>query len=186
MCINGDISCRIPNNVPARKFPPFSLKIVEGKTSPPIHLTEPELITLMDKNGIGTDATIHEHIAKIQKRRYAIKKFNKLVPTNLGTALILGYEKIGLQISYPGLRCKLEADLKKVCRNEKNPNILLKEEIDIYKSVYRQIEGGIEEISQIYINLEGNEKGEGCGRHMNKSKIRKKPSKRGRGVGRGG
>ena len=30
-----------------------------------------ELITLMDKNGIGTDATIHEHIKHIQDRGYA-------------------------------------------------------------------------------------------------------------------
>lgn len=37
-------------------------------------MSESELITLMDKNGIGTDATIHEHIKTIQEREYAIKK----------------------------------------------------------------------------------------------------------------
>jgi len=38
---------------------------VESKTSPPNYLTEADLIEKMDKNGIGTDATIHEHIKNI-------------------------------------------------------------------------------------------------------------------------
>ena len=36
---------------------PASLEMV-GETSAPKYLTEPELIALMDVNGIGTDATI--------------------------------------------------------------------------------------------------------------------------------
>lgn len=45
----------------------------EGKTTPPSLLTESELIGMMDKNGIGTDSTIHEHIKTIQEREYAEK-----------------------------------------------------------------------------------------------------------------
>ncbi|EAQ89174.1 hypothetical protein CHGG_05793 [Chaetomium globosum CBS 148.51] len=43
----------------------------EGKTGPPGYLTEADLIALMDANGIGTDATMAEHIEKIQERQYA-------------------------------------------------------------------------------------------------------------------
>lgn len=42
-----------------------SLKVDEGNTSPPAALTEADLITQMDNHGIGTDATIHEHIKNI-------------------------------------------------------------------------------------------------------------------------
>ncbi|KAK8055466.1 DNA topoisomerase III, partial [Apiospora rasikravindrae] len=38
--------------------------------SPPSYLTEADLIALMDANGIGTDATMAEHIQKIQDRDY--------------------------------------------------------------------------------------------------------------------
>ena len=36
-----------------------------GQTTAPTHLTEADLITKMDINGIGTDATIHEHIKTV-------------------------------------------------------------------------------------------------------------------------
>jgi DNA topoisomerase-3 len=39
--------------------------MTQGETSAPKHLTEADLISLMDKNGIGTDATIHEHIKHV-------------------------------------------------------------------------------------------------------------------------
>lgn len=51
-------------------FEPTEATMHEGKTSPPGYLTEPELIGLMDANGIGTDATMAEHIAKIKERDY--------------------------------------------------------------------------------------------------------------------
>ena len=50
-----------------------------------------ELITLMDRNGIGTDATIAQHITTIQQRAYASKDNNqKFLPTKLGIALVEG------------------------------------------------------------------------------------------------
>jgi DNA topoisomerase-3 len=49
----------------------------------------------MDDKGIGTDATIAEHIAKILQRGYAIKENNLFKPTDLGLALYDGYESMG-------------------------------------------------------------------------------------------
>lgn len=47
---------------------------VRSGTKAPNLLTEADLITQMDNNGIGTDATIHEHIKTVQERGYATKK----------------------------------------------------------------------------------------------------------------
>ena len=49
------------------------MSLQEGKTTPPKLLSESELIDKMNKNGIGTDATMHDHIKTIQERNYAIK-----------------------------------------------------------------------------------------------------------------
>ena len=52
----------------------------------------------MDRHNIGTDATIAEHIGKVQQRVYAEKDQNgRFTPTPLGLALIEGYERMGQQ-----------------------------------------------------------------------------------------
>lgn len=50
------------------QFNPTELAMKEGETTAPPMLTEAELIALMDKHGIGTDATHAEHINTIKER----------------------------------------------------------------------------------------------------------------------
>jgi DNA topoisomerase-3 len=61
----------LPKFTLGERFEPTEAMMTEGKTSPPGYLTEADLISLMDANGIGTDATMAEHIEKIQERQYA-------------------------------------------------------------------------------------------------------------------
>ena len=62
------------------------------KTSPPDYLTESELLSLMDKNGIGTDASMATHINNICERSYVkVTSNRRLVPTDLGLNLVKGY-----------------------------------------------------------------------------------------------
>jgi DNA topoisomerase III len=63
-------SQELPDFQEGEVFEPTEARMQDGKTSPPGYLTEPELIALMDANGIGTDATMAEHIAKIKERQY--------------------------------------------------------------------------------------------------------------------
>lgn len=70
-------------------------KLTERQTSPPDYLTEAELISLMEKHGIGTDASIPVHINNISQRNYVqVSAGRKLVPTNLGIVLVHGYQKV--------------------------------------------------------------------------------------------
>ena len=63
---------QLPDFAVDEVFEPTEANITDGETSPPGYLTEPELIGLMDANGIGTDATMAEHIAKIKEREYVM------------------------------------------------------------------------------------------------------------------
>lgn len=52
------------------EYPVTSFGIKEGQTSPPDYLSESDLIGLMEKNGIGTDASMAVHINNISQRRF--------------------------------------------------------------------------------------------------------------------
>ncbi|KCZ75726.1 hypothetical protein H311_03290, partial [Anncaliia algerae PRA109] len=134
----------------------YTLKKVEGKTTPPLPMTESELISLMDKNGIGTDATIHEHIKKIQVRNYACKRGVYIFPTKLGSCLIKGYKSLNLDFSTPKLRAELEIKLKKIEKGELCYKEVIKEEIRIYKRFFITLQERIEEFKRLFQEEESN------------------------------
>lgn len=121
-------------------FRPTELCLHEGATSPPNMLTEADLIALMDKHGIGTDATHAEHIATIKERGYiGVIDQGHLVPGNLGMGLVEGYELMQLKLAEPQLRAGLEIDLKAICEGLKDPKVVLAEQIQKYKECYQTI-----------------------------------------------
>jgi DNA topoisomerase III len=97
---------------------PTGLKMEESATRPPPLLSESALISLMDKHGIGTDATIHEHINKIKIRGYAYKEYNFFKPTPIGFHLIEAYSKLGFNLEKPDLRAEMERDMKAIEKGE--------------------------------------------------------------------
>jgi DNA topoisomerase-3 len=69
--------------------------VKEGRTAAPGYLTEAELIGLMEKHGIGTDASIATHINNIATRNYVhVAGGRTLVPNPLGIVLVHGYHKV--------------------------------------------------------------------------------------------
>ena len=77
-------------------LPVIGSRMVEGRTEAPGYLTEANLIGRMEKNGIGTDASIATHINNIILRNYVTLRDpgRQLVPTPLGYALVKGYCEI--------------------------------------------------------------------------------------------
>ncbi|KAJ3425781.1 DNA topoisomerase 3-alpha [Anaeramoeba flamelloides] len=127
----------IPNFHEGQTFIPESILFQESETQPPNLLTEPELIKLMDKEGIGTDATIADHISKVQYRKYVVKERNLYFkPTDLGLALVESYDSLGFQFSKPNLRSNLEFDLKLIISGQKNKNDVLQNNIKLYKDAF--------------------------------------------------
>jgi DNA topoisomerase-3 len=133
----------MPNFVQGERFTP-TLRMSGGTTSAPQHLTEAQLITLMDKSGIGTDATIPEHIKKMLDRNYASKEAGqKFIPTNLGYALMEGYEAMGfgydISLGKPYLRASFEKDLKRLCAGQVDKVMLVNQYVEMYRNVYTQV-----------------------------------------------
>lgn len=100
----------LPSFTVGEMFMPTICELREGATTAPSLLTEADLVGLMDKNGIGTDATIAQHIETIIKREYVMPRMEGgtkyLVPSTLGIGLVEGYNSIGFEksLSKPQLR----------------------------------------------------------------------------------
>ncbi|XP_037545396.1 DNA topoisomerase 3-alpha [Nematolebias whitei] len=119
------------------QFQPSAIEMVDGQTSPPQLLTEADLISLMQKHGIGTDATHADHIETIKSRLYvSLTADQRFVPGELGMGLVEGYNSMGYEMSKPNLRAELEADLKLVSEGKKDKQSVLQLHIQKYKTVF--------------------------------------------------
>ncbi|KAM3178994.1 hypothetical protein ACTXT7_001501 [Hymenolepis weldensis] len=119
---------------------PDKIEMIESRTTAPSLLTEADLIALMDKYGIGTDATHAEHIETIKKRLYVGLQDSKfLVPSQLGMGLVEGYDSMDLAVAKPCLRAELEVDLKAICEGRKTKEEVLQTQLSKYKSAFEMV-----------------------------------------------
>jgi DNA topoisomerase-3 len=181
-------TAELPKFTKGETFQPTEAMMTDGKTSPPNYLTEADLIALMDANGIGTDATMAEHIQKIQDREYVATidrsgpvsgqgddaaqqeeissrggrgrgrgrggrgrgssttsggrrgGVRVFIPTQLGVALILGYDRMNFETSLgkPFLRKEMELKMKAICEGRTTKEVVLRESISQYQQVFMQ------------------------------------------------
>ncbi|KAL9108741.1 MAG: hypothetical protein Q9227_006537 [Pyrenula ochraceoflavens] len=140
-------SQQLPTFTVGETFEPTEAMIAEGKTSPPTYLTEPELIALMDANGIGTDATMAEHITRIKDRSYVgtqrrsgSRGVEEFIPTKLGVGLIEGYDEVGfgneIALSKPFLRKEMEIKMKGICDGRLTRGAVVAESLEQYREVF--------------------------------------------------
>ncbi|KAM6904896.1 DNA topoisomerase 3-alpha [Xenentodon cancila] len=127
----------IPVYEQGSQFQPSAIEMLDGQTSPPQLLTEADLISLMEKHGIGTDATHADHIETIKSRMYVgLTADQRFLPGELGMGLVEGYNSMGYEMSKPNLRAELEADLKLVSEGRKDKRSVLQHHIQKYKTVF--------------------------------------------------
>lgn len=160
-------SQQLPQFVLAETFEPTEANMSNGETTPPNYLTEPELIGLMDANGIGTDATMAEHISKIKERYYVESRpkrgsgrnqVQEFIPTVLGVALIEGYDNVGLDVSVskPFLRKEMEIKMTAICDGRRSKTDVVQESLEQYRDVFirtqRQIDALKRSITKYVVN----------------------------------
>jgi DNA topoisomerase-3 len=120
-------------------FHPTAVRMNERTTTAPPLLTEPQLIAKMDKEHIGTDATIAEHIQTIQERGYVHQVNREFVPLPLGLALVLGYESMGFNFAKPNLRADTERTMAEVANGTKEYRREMKRLVDQYEEAYDRV-----------------------------------------------
>ena len=145
---------RLPSNIKnGDDFLVVDVKINERKTSPPDYLSEADLISLMEKHGIGTDASIPTHINNICQRNYVkIESGRRLVPTRLGIVLVHGYQKIDRSLVLPTSRAEMEQELNEIALGKRQFKEVLKHTLDEFKRrflFFRENIAAMDELFQV-------------------------------------
>ena len=114
-----------------------TLDIKERMTTAPGYLTESELITMMEKNGIGTDASIPTHIENIQKRFYVtLESGRRLIPSKLGLVLAQGYHLIDSSLVLPKVRSDIEDQCNKIAKGLASRETVVEKAIEIFEKKF--------------------------------------------------
>ncbi|KAH9985783.1 DNA topoisomerase [Russula compacta] len=152
----------LPDFEEGATFVPSVCELRDGTTTKPSLLTEADLVGIMDKNGIGTDATIAQHIDTIINREYVIPRMEGsvkyLVPSTFGIGLVNGYNDIGFDrsLSKPQLRRETERNMVAVCQGTKSKNDMIVEAVDQYKDMYVRAKASFAKvISSVRKHIEG-------------------------------
>lgn len=130
----------LPKLEPGQRFTPRDIQLHQGRTEPPARMRETDLLAKMDAYGIGTDATVADHIAKQLDRGYATKDEGNLTfaPTPLGESLISAYRKMGLESLWlPTLRGSIEQNIAAVARGAMTKERVLEEAIRHFGETFR-------------------------------------------------
>lgn len=125
---------------PNAKLPFESLTLRQSQTQPPPLLQEADLIALMDHHGIGTDATIAEHIKKVLERNYVEKLHGGgFSPTQIGQALVIAHELCQLPLARPHMRAKQEEQLKQIQSSSMQASEVLHNVLSDYKTKFQHL-----------------------------------------------
>ncbi|MEM1597573.1 MAG: type IA DNA topoisomerase [Pyrobaculum sp.] len=122
------------------------VEVVERETEPPPQMTESELLALMKKYGIGTDATMQDHIHTNIKRGYMKLQKGKCVPTPLGMTLATALFQFAPELIEPTVRARIEKALNSIVKDGTPPSKLIhdiKAEFSKYYETLRSRQGEI-------------------------------------------
>lgn len=130
---------RMPQNImEGDDFPVTEIRLQAGQTSPPSYLTEADLIGLMEKNGIGTDASISTHVSNVVERGYCTVEAGRIMkPTKLGIVLVHGIKLIDPELVLPTVRSRVEEYVTQIAEGKVSISIVLQYALNLFFSKFR-------------------------------------------------
>ena len=138
---------KIPRLKRGEELRVVEIKLVEDRTKPPPRLSEADLLRLMERHGIGTDATRATFPQLIVDRGYAVKSRGDFKPTPLGFSLIESLRKADQRLVTPETRRMVEEKMKMIEKGLENFEEALDSSAKTYEGLLNTCRERIEEIT---------------------------------------
>jgi len=129
----------IPELHVGEKLPVIKVELREKETKPPPRLTESELLRLLEKNSIGTDATRADYPQIIVERGYAEKRRRSFYLSSLGENLINLLREVDERLVTPDTRRYVEQLMAEVEDGKINMDKALGEALKIYENLFDRV-----------------------------------------------
>eukprot|EP00940_MAST-03C_sp_MAST-3C-sp2_P002319 g2319.t1 len=133
----SDANPPLPKSIERGQRLALRAHIVEGATKPPSHIAEHELVSLMERHAVGTDASMATHISNIQSRKFVtVGPGRTLVPTEMGLTLVHGFLRIDPELVLPRVRAAIENECSRIARGEAKADEVLEYALEIFARKY--------------------------------------------------
>ena len=129
-----------------------SLRLHSALTTPPPLLSESDLISMMEKNGIGTDASIPTHIQSITTRQYVevVGPRREMQPTQLGIMLVHGYHRIDADLVLPAVRSEVEKLITLIAEGKADKDAVLRHSITNFRLKFEFFQKNIQRMDELF------------------------------------
>jgi len=127
------------------KLPVAGLSVRRLVSTPPKLLTESELLSIMEKEQIGTDASMPTHVNNVVTRGYVevVGDDRRMKPTILGAWLCHGLQKIDDELIRPEVRARIERNCTEVANGEKGCEDVVRDALEVFRQKFRAVRDGV-------------------------------------------
>ena len=117
---NLSADSQLPTLQPGQPLQLQQAQADQKQTQPPPRYTEPKLVQLMERQGIGRPSTYAPTIKTLRERAYVQLVKGKLQPTQLGLALDAALETLLPDLIQPAFTAQMEAELDAIATGQKD------------------------------------------------------------------
>lgn len=130
-----------------------TLEVQEVVTSPPELLAEADLLGKMERHGIGTDASMAQHVSNVVDRGYVevLEPGRRMRPTTLGCALIRGLQAIDKELVRPAVRARIESDVGEIARQRRSYEDVVSAALGSFREKYRTVHKRMPQLLEAFL-----------------------------------
>ncbi|MBN1800851.1 MAG: hypothetical protein JW891_05050 [Candidatus Lokiarchaeota archaeon] len=145
-----DLEIQIEGNT----IPVQNIELFEKETTPPPRYTDPTLLKLMEKHGLGTKATRPQIIQTMLSRKVIRKEKNKFLVTDLGVFLMQILVQVWLPFLKPSFTKRVEDKLKQIKEGQRKMNDVIEEVRKEFLMLFDNFLSAKEEFQKILPEIE--------------------------------